>query len=239
MSMTQTCLTVTGVATGDIGHGAQPVFRFQSITERELIGETRTVDHDRRCTRGLLISHVEHLIAWPQIFFWSTMTIEAPLHLQRSVLIHQRHAVNRPVASVAADTLVDMNAVVEINVVGQLVHASPLQRFAGSETFPHGLEQSRVGPDLGMAVHAGLRRRNAGKTGILYRSVAVAAINSQASHMMLVAEGSRLRLYNAFIGYVGRALDLGHRPEDERDDEHRSKNRGPRECVRTAMKDLH
>src|SRR5207248_5436923 len=47
------------------------------------------------------------------------MTIETPLHLQRAVLIHQRHLVHRSMAGSAANTFVHVDFVVEINIVRQ------------------------------------------------------------------------------------------------------------------------
>ncbi len=92
------------------------------------------------------------------------MTVQTPFHLQGRVVIHQGHAIHRPMAGVAAHTLVDVNAVIEINEVGQIVDPGPHQRFIGAETLAHGLEHGSLGPDLRVAVHAGFGRWNSGET---------------------------------------------------------------------------
>ena len=55
------------------------------------------------------------------------MTAQAPFHLQRFLLVHQRHQVHRTVTCIAADALGDVNAVIEKNEVWKLVNARPLQ----------------------------------------------------------------------------------------------------------------
>ncbi len=136
------------------------------------------------------------------------MTAEAPLHLERRLLIHQGHLVDWTVTGIAADPLGDMNAVIEVDEVRKLVDARPLQRFAGAIAGAHGLEQLGIGPDLRMAVHAGLGGRNASEARGLHRSVTVATVDAQSGDMMLMAERDRLGLAHAGIGNVRRALDL-------------------------------
>ena len=89
-----------------------------------------------------------------------------------------------------------------------------------------------------MAVHAGLRRRNAREAGCLYRGVAVATIDAQAGDVMLMAERNRLRLANARIRHVGRTLNFVQDPAQGNHDEDRAKNRGAGQTIRTAMKNL-
>src|SRR5438034_3905339 len=112
------------------------------------------------------------------------MALDAPLHLQRGVIEHQRHAINRAVTGIAADALIYMNAVVEINKVGQIVHPIPDQRLARPEALAHRLEQGRARPDMRVAVHARLSRRNSGKARSLDRSVKVKAINAERNYVM-------------------------------------------------------
>ena len=188
----------------------------------------------------LLVAHIEHLIARPQILLRRAMAFQAPLHLQRSIVVHQRHAVDRPVAGVAAHALVDVNAVIEINEIRQIVDPGPHQRLAAAETLAHRLQQRRSRPDLRVAVHAGFGRRNAGKAGSLDRSVAIAAIDAQARHVVLVAEGHRLRRAGLrHKSCKANAAISSSRPEQRRHQEYRAINRGPGNCVRTAMKNLH
>src|SRR5713226_4922314 len=90
-----------------------------------------------------------------------------------------------------------------------------------------------------MAVQASLGRRDACEIRVLDRGVAVAAINSQAGNVVLMAECDRLGLHHTLVGDVRRTLDFSHRPEQCSYNEYGAKDCGPGDCVRTAMKDLH
>ena len=136
------------------------------------------------------------------------MAVETEFHLQRCGLIHQRHLIDRAVAIVAAYSLIDVNAVIEIDKIRKLVHAHPLQRFSAAVALANGLKIGRIGPDLGVAVDAGLRRRNSGKTGLLDRRMAIAAIDSEPGHVMLMAERNRLIFALPCLRDVGRPLQL-------------------------------
>ena len=70
--------------------------------------------------------HVEDLISRTQILFGIAVAVQAPLHIQRRSLEHQRHLVDRTVASGAANPFVDVNAVIEIDVIRKAMHAHPL-----------------------------------------------------------------------------------------------------------------
>src|SRR5580700_7199938 len=140
---------------------------------------------------------------------------------------------------VAAHALINMNAVVEINEVGQVVDPGPHQRIAAAKTFPYRFQQPGVRPYLRVAIHASPGGRNSSEARGFDRSMAVAAINSQSGHMMLMAERDRLRPRHFSVSNIGRALQLQHRPEQRRDQENRPVNRGTGDCVRAAMKNLH
>src|SRR5438067_8945842 len=120
--------------TGYVGYRSQFVFLYQVKSERKLISVFLAINLYRFAPRRFLITHIEDLISGPQIFFRSTMAVQAPLHLQRGVVIHQRHTVYRPMARVTPDTFVDMNAVIEIGKVGQIVHPGPNQRLDRKST---------------------------------------------------------------------------------------------------------
>ena len=79
-------LPMTRRATGNIRHSAQMVFLSQISAQRTLIGVSLSIHSDRLAARRLLITHVENLVARTQILFRRAMAVEAPLHLQRSVV---------------------------------------------------------------------------------------------------------------------------------------------------------
>src|SRR4051794_10045268 len=166
------------------------------------------------------------------------MAVQAPLHLQATLGVHQRHAVDLPVATVAADTLVDMNAVVEIDEIRQFVSPLPLDGPAAAEAFADRFQHRRVRPDLRMAIHARLRRRDAGEAGRFHRRVAIAAVDTVAAHVPLVAERYRLLPVYSLPTYVARTLHLLGREEGQacRDYYHDDRNAG--NCIKASMKDL-
>jgi len=203
---------MASVATGNILHRAHLVLLLQSVTQRLLVGVGLPVDNYRLSLGGLLIAHVEHLLARTQILFRVAMAVEAEFHLQRRVLIHQGHLVNWTVAVVASHSFIDVDAVVEIYVVRHLVHASPLQGTAAAEAFADRFEIGGVGPDLSVAVDAGLCRRDSGEARSLHRGMTITAIYAQSSDVMLMAEWNRLRLPNAGVGDVWSSFQLKQHP---------------------------
>ena len=78
-----------------------------------------------------------------------------------------------------------------------------------------------------MAIHAGLGWRNPRKIRRFNRRVTVAAINTQRSHVMLMAERRRLRARDAGVGHVRRALELNAGPEHCGQRKYPRINRGP------------
>jgi hypothetical protein len=56
---------------------------------------------------------------------------------------------------------------------------------------------------------------------------------------MLMAEWNGLRACYLGVGYVRRALEFDTRPQQNRGQENRPKNRGAGNCISTAMKNLH
>ena len=199
---------MAGIATGNVFHIANVILLQQRRTQRILVRVTLAIDHHRLGAAGLLIAHVEHLIAWTQIILRRPVAAQAPLHLQGFSLVHQRHLIDWPMAGIAADSLGDMNAVIEKHKIGKLVYPRPLERLARAVAGAHRLKQLGVGPDLRMAVHAGLGGRNAREAGNLHRGVAVTAIDAQSGDVMLMAEGHWLRLAHASVSDVGRTLNL-------------------------------
>src|SRR5690348_479205 len=118
------------------------------------------------------------------------------------------------------DAFLNVNAVVEIDVMRDDVHALPAERLPGSPTFTHGFQHRRVRPDLRMTGHARLRRRDAGIRRFADAGVAIPAVNAESVDVMLVAERHRLVIGDSLSGDRGRILDPPRDPgpRDEQDD---------------------
>src|SRR6185295_206923 len=112
------------------------------------------------------------------------MTIKAPPHKQRFVLVGERHFVNAPVAFHTPDAFVYMNAMVEISKFGQVVNPLPCDRRACPVAGPHEFEGGCTDPNLLVAVHADLRRGHTSKGGRFDRCVTIATVDAKLADMM-------------------------------------------------------
>src|SRR6188508_2729888 len=93
--------------------------------------------HEFRAKGGLrlgrLETHRRDFAPRPDELFGGSMTTDAPLHLERPLLLHQRHLIDPAVAALAAHALLHVNAVIEIDKIGQVVHPNPFQRLVVTE----------------------------------------------------------------------------------------------------------
>ena len=85
-----------------------------------------------------------------------------------------------------------MDAVIEVDIIGQIVNSGPANRHSRAEAFTDRLQYWRLRPELLVACHAGLGVRHACICGFGDRCMAILAVNAQAGHVMLMAEGDRL-----------------------------------------------
>lgn len=152
------------------------------------------------------------------------MTIQAPPHVQSLSLARKRHLIDAPVAIRAADSLCDVNAVIEIDVVGQIIYSSPFQRFSCGETFANRREHRRVGPDLRMTGHACFSRWNPCKRRLLHGRVAITAINPVVGNMVLVAKWDWLLKRHIDFRRVRRPINDGRSPTGSACQQHNADN---------------
>src|SRR5438874_3994165 len=104
-----------------------PIFRGQFLAQLRLVGRNFPV-------------HIEDLVAWAQNGLRIAMTVQAPLHLEIGRLENQRHLIDLPMTRRTADTFVDVDAVIEINEIGETMDADPLDGFVRAEAFANRLE---------------------------------------------------------------------------------------------------
>ncbi len=121
------------------------------------------------------------------IRFRRIMTIHTPGHAKGFDLPHDIHLVNTAMAADAAYALIHVGAVVEVDVIRQLVYSNPRDGFAGCVEFPQLDDFRRILFDLGMAVQTGFGSRDSGEFAFINEVVTVTAIDSQLSGMKLVA----------------------------------------------------
>ena len=99
----------------------------QLVEFLNLIFARRAAGRARAGSAGGFVVDAEDRRARPDVALRIAVAVEAPFHLQRLLLPHQRHPVDPAVARRAADALVHVDAVVEVDEVGQIVDARPLR----------------------------------------------------------------------------------------------------------------
>src|SRR5258707_14799464 len=82
-------------------------------------------------TRLVLLAprHIKNLVFRSYKSLGISMARKAPLHLERRVLVGQRHIVDLAMAGRAAYAFVHVNAVIEVNVVREAMNPGPLYRL--------------------------------------------------------------------------------------------------------------
>jgi len=68
--------------------------------------------------------------------------------------------------------------------------------------------------------------------------MAIAAVDAESGHVMLMAEGDRLRLSNARVGNKGGSLNRVEDPSQSGNNKDSTEDSGARQRIRAAMKDL-
>jgi hypothetical protein len=139
-----------------------------------------------------LVIHIKHFAFGANILFGIAMTIEAEPHREGLRFRRELHLFDARVALVAADALVHMDTVVEVNEFGQVGHLGPHDGLVLLVAIADRLEQGAIGPDLGVACHTDLCGRDARMGRLRNGPVAIAAIDAQLLGVVFVAEGNRL-----------------------------------------------
>jgi hypothetical protein len=131
-----------------------------------------------------------------------------------------------------------MDAVVKVDKIRQVVDPRPLKRFSGKETGADRLQKLSISPDLRMAAHARLSRREASEGRSLDRTVTIAAVNAVVADMVFVTERNRLVACHIYIGDERPGVDFISRPNGPSQQQRYGYNADFRHAVRAAVKDL-
>ena len=92
------------------------------------------------------VFHLEERLLRHQVLFRMAVAVQAPLHLQRVLLVHQRHVVHPAVAGDAGHPLGEVHAVVEEDEISQVVDPVPAQRLPLGVAVAHRRQNRRVVP---------------------------------------------------------------------------------------------
>jgi len=202
-------------AAGELLDARDLVFPHEPLAEAGVVG-------------GPLPRHVVDLIARTYVRGRITVTIDAPGHHQRCLLVHQRHPVDRAVTGRAPDPLLHVNAVIEVHEIRQIMDARPLERLVVAEARAHRFENRRRVPDLRVAVHARFGRRDVGERRLFYSGMAISAVDTHAADVMGVAELDGLLDEVSLLGVVPGEVQHGDDPAEEpqeRQDHHDADSR--------------
>jgi hypothetical protein len=135
-------------------------------------------------------------------------------------------------------TFVHVNAVIEIDKVRQVINTLPLDRLACPPAFPNRLQIRTVSPDLGMAIHTSLGRRDSSKCEFFYTGVAVAAVDSVIAHVVLVTELNWLLAREKGLGVIRRSVEFKQHPDQNGGEKDSAENRRLGNEVGASIKDL-
>lgn len=116
-----------------------------------------------------------------------TMTVEAPLHANGLYNLDDVHLIHATVTTYTTNPGGQMDAVVEVGVIGKFMHAHPRHGLSSRPALPQRLKHRRILLDHRMAPHAGLRRRDHGVRRRFNIRMAVSTVESQLPDMKPVA----------------------------------------------------
>ena len=120
------------------------------------------VEPFRRSKIAVLPLHIVDLGFRPYELFGFPVTAKTPFHLQGILLKDRRHIIDLAMARRTTNAFCYVDAVIKIGEFRKVVYAFPFDRFIVAKACPDGFQIRAVGPDLAVAIHAGLSRRNTG-----------------------------------------------------------------------------
>ena len=143
------------------------------------------VVHELRAVGGLLggrrglEAEVVDLVDRAQDLLRIAVAIETEGHVEGLLLADDDLLVDATVALDAADAAVHVHGVVEVDVVGHLVHLDPADRFTGLDALLDERQRGAVALHLAVAVPAGVRRGDVRVARLVHVVVAIAAIETE------------------------------------------------------------
>jgi hypothetical protein len=182
--------------------------------------------------------HVEDLITRPDKLLRFPVASDTPLHLKRIDLPDRRHEIDPAVAGRATNTLFHVDAVIEIDKVGEVMNTRPLERLIVLPACTNRLEISARRKQLRVAIHARLGRRQACARCNLDRRMTVTAIETIITYVMFVGELDRLLSRHERTRHIRGSVYLGCSPKDRPNQKEWPENAEPGERVSAAVEDL-
>lgn len=132
--------------------------------------------------------HLRHIGWASQKWRRSAMAIDTPTHRQGLDLRDPLHLVDTSMTSRAPDARGEMRAVIEVNIVGKVVHAYPLNWCVLGEGGAKLEQFEAVGANLTVALHANFGRWQRRERAALDRKVTESTIKPEISRVEFMAE---------------------------------------------------
>lgn len=183
--------------------------------------------------------HVRDLIFRPQfsrgVF---AMALETPLHRERLIDANDVHLIDASVTGRAPDADGEVHAVIEVGVIGQLVHANPLHGLTAFPARSNRREPCGIGLHDRVTAHARLGGWDHRVCRSLDVGVAIATIDAHFSGVKGVAVRHRLHRLVTDLEIFGREVipDSQDEPDSCAHCPHTSNER---QLVQGFGKDLH
>ena len=155
-----------------------------------------------------------------------TVAFEAPRHMERILLVHERHTVHRSMTGRAGDPFGDVDAMIEIDILEEIVDPRPVNRLARAVGLAEGFQNFGVGPNLGMTAHAGLGGRDSGERRFFHSAVAIAAVDTQTADMVFMTERDGLFSNDILLVHVRAGGKLVENIDERRQNEQATENAG-------------
>jgi hypothetical protein len=131
-----------------------------------------------------------------------------------------------------------VNAVIEINEIGQTVHLHPFDGLIVTVAVAHWVQVPGVIKEHGLAVHARVGRRDSRNSGSFHARVAIAAINAVVADMMFMAELYGLLTREVLARHVRGTGNGKHGNQRQPDQKERREHTKTGDEVRASMKNL-
>jgi hypothetical protein len=202
-----------------------------------VLGDQARPDHFL-VRRRRFVGHVEHFRARANVALGMAMAVDAPAHIESVDFKSQRHLIDAAVTGRASDAFIHVNAVIEIDEIGEIVDSRPRNRLAGAITGADRFQNLGVGPDLRVTSHARFCGRQTRERGGFDGRVTVAAVDAIVTDVMFMTERDGLVLGDSHIGGEGARVEFVRRPDERTEGQHQTSDADFRKAIRTRSENL-
>lgn len=141
-----------------------------------------------RLVCGMAVVHPEDISDRTHMLLRVAVTCQTPGHCEGWRLPDQRHLVHSSVAFGAANTLMEMNAVIEVDILRKLINTCPLDRKSRLVTPAHRFQVWRHRPHFGVTIQTNRGGRDIRERAIFHADMTIPAVYPEAAHVVFMTE---------------------------------------------------